>query len=455
MQLESTSTVEAVVLFAGNRIIREMLYPEFEAILDGFVPVPDFKSSAAKACYLVIDSELNLVAVAFFLLDFDAKGMADRRWNIPLQHLTEVSGKGPDLGSGPIRLACFSQCAIEWQQKKLWDPHMGPNENTFQILQKAVRVNHLGLVFKAPIKEKNDVSVEPIFNQKNQLAMQQKLHEHYAQELHDRLAASLKEQHLRIATIESTHQEYVKKLQYEHQQRLQVYKQRLQSLEAKNAELTIGSLTFKEKFEIQVNKVEGIREYFLHKLRAAQVDETSHIQAIEENFALELELKIQAATAELRESLDMREIELFYRNQSEENLKEEIENLKNEYQSLLNNSGEQVLIRLGKAGVNFVVYHPGAGQFNLELEDLSNYLENPTTLVAKKAGVDESLYTHWLIHYQHPICIWVDAKGSLCGRALSRIGSPLEFHQGESNRCKDHQAISYKHANANDAASKK
>ena len=43
MPLATTDTTEAVVLFSGGKITRELLYPEFEAILDGFVPVPDFK----------------------------------------------------------------------------------------------------------------------------------------------------------------------------------------------------------------------------------------------------------------------------------------------------------------------------------------------------------------------------------------------------------------------------
>ena len=43
-------------------------------------------------------------------------------------------------------------------------------------------------------------------------------------------------------------------------------------------------------------------------------------------------------------------------------VKEEIVKVKQENQELLNHSGEQVLTRLEKAGVNFVVYHPGAGQ---------------------------------------------------------------------------------------------
>src|SRR3954467_12850401 len=113
MPLASTDTIEAVVLFSEGKISRELLYPEFEAILDSFLPVPDFRGQTAQAVYLVINSNLLITSAVFFQLDFDAKGMADRRWNVPLQNLAEVSGKGPDLGAGPIRLACFSQCAIE------------------------------------------------------------------------------------------------------------------------------------------------------------------------------------------------------------------------------------------------------------------------------------------------------------------------------------------------------
>ena len=66
MTLESTDSVETVVLFAEDTITRELLYPEFEAILDGFVPVPDFKGSSAKAVYLVINSSLHITAAVFF-----------------------------------------------------------------------------------------------------------------------------------------------------------------------------------------------------------------------------------------------------------------------------------------------------------------------------------------------------------------------------------------------------
>lgn len=174
------------------------------------------------------------------------------------------------------------------------------------------------------------------------------------------------------------------------------------------------------------------------------MDESTQIQAMQANFDIEMNLRLQTATAELREMLDMREVELFYRHQNESALKEEIVNLKHEYQSLLNNSGEQLLTRLNKAGVNFAVYHPGVGQITIPLDDLSQYLDNSTAYVAKKSGVVESLYSQWFAHYQHPVCNCLDAGGRACGKPLIRIGSPVEFHEGESDRCEGHQVISYK-----------
>lgn len=442
MNLGATDTIEAVVLFSGGEITREMLYPEFEAILDGFVPVPDFKGATAKAVYLVVNANLCITSAVFFLLDFDEKGMVDRRWNIPLQQLVEVSGRGPDMGAGPIRLACYSQCAIAWHQKKLWDPQMDVANNSFAQLKKAVKNNRMGLIFKKPTPERITSAAAP--QGQDSLALQQKLHEHYTQEMRDQVASVLKEQRLHIATLHSKQQEAIHQLQNEHQQRLQAYQERLQELETENADLALRNQSLKESFDTQAAKVEGMREYFSHKLKTAQSGEDSQFQALQENFAVELELKVQAATANLREMLDMREVELFYRHQNEATLKEEIANLKRDYQELLNNSGEQLLARLVRAGVNFVVYHPGVGQFTIAQEDLSSYLDNPNGYVAKHAGVGETLYSQWFSHYQNPICNAQDEHGHLCGKTLVRIGSPVEFHDGESNRCEQHQRIAYK-----------
>jgi len=443
MTLESTDTVEAVVLFAGDTITRELLYPEFEAILDGFVPVPDFKGVTAKAVYLVINSNFSIVSAVFFLLDFDEKGMVDRRWNVPLQQLAEVSGKGPDMGAGAIRLACYSQCAIGWHQKKLWDPQMDPAKSSFAQLKKSVQNNRMGIIFK---KQQERLAVIPaaVPQEQNSLGLQQKIHEHYAQELRDQTASLMKEQRLRIATLHSKQQEAMQTVRQEHQQRLQAYQEKLKQLMDQNKDLESRNHSLKESVDIQASKVDGMREYFSHKLKTAQLDENSQIQAMQENFEVELALKLQATTAELREMLDMREVELFYRYQNETALKEEIVNIKQQYHELLNNSGEQVLVKLDKAGINFVVYHPGAGQFTIPLADLSRYIESPTAYVAKNSGVGEKLYFNWFEHYQNPSCKGVDGNGHACDKSLVRIGSPIEFHEGESDRCEHHQLISYK-----------
>ncbi len=449
MTLGQPETAEVIVLFTGNEITREMLYSEFEAILDGFVPVPDFRGQTAKAVYLVVNSNLCVTDAVFFLLDFDEKGMVDRGWNVPLQQLAEESGKGPDMGAGPIRLACYSQCAITWQRKNLWDPLMDPTQSSFHLIKRAVKNNHGGLIFNKSTKENlppvKGLSSQDVQEQDDDhLRRQQELHAYYSNELRVQLSSLAKEQRLRIATIQSKHQETVHKLQQEHQQRVQAYQQKIRELEASKADLETRNETYKEMIDIHAAKVEGIREYYTHKLKMAQHGEGSQLQELHENFAVELDLKVQTATAELREMLEMREVELFYRHQNENALKEEIANIKREFQALLNSGGEHLVKRLAKTGVNFVVYHPGVGQFNIPHDDLSAYIDNPTAYIAKTAGVSETLYANWLEHYQNPVCSAVDVSGHLCQKRLSRIGVPLEFHEGESDRCEHHQMISYK-----------
>lgn len=452
MHLESGDTVEAVVLMEGERITRELLYPEFEAILDSYVSEPHFKHKTVKAVYLVINSSLCITAAVFFVIEFDAEGVADQRWNVPLRALAEAASAGPDLGAGPIRLACFSQCAIELQRNNLWDPQMEPSNNGFSLLKKTIKANRLGLAFKAPAKPpaetqaavaKANPGADTELSERTQQALKKQLHEHYSQELRNRLAAELKDQRLRIASLQSHHQDRVKNLLKEHQQRVRVYQESLLSLQQQNTELKKQNAVIKETLDIQAGKVQGIREYYSHKLKQLQSDEADQGPSGQENLALELELKIQAATRELSETLDMRNVELFYRHQNETSLKEEIAQLKKQHQSLLSSSGEQLLTRLNQAGVSFVVFHHGVGQFTVALEDLSLYLDNPYAFAARKLDISAELYSGWLSHYQKPVCNGLDRNGHLCGKFLPKIDSPLKFHLGESDRCDQHQMVSY------------
>ena len=439
--------LEAVFLFKEGQIYRELLYPEFEAILDGFIPVPDYANDSVKAAYVQIDHSLCVTGVVFFLLGFDASGMVDRRWNVPLRQLIESAGAGPDMGAGAIRLACYSQCPIAWHQKNLWDPLMKRGNNSFVAMRKAVKANRLGFVVQPPVLDEplSPVLAAPSAEEvaREQLVLEQKLHDHYAQELRNKMALLVKEQRLRIATIMNQHQIKLHGMQQEHQQRLGAYQQKHQQYEQQNKELLERNQNLKDSLDVQANKIEGMREYFAHKLKAAQQGESNQVQVLQENFEFELDAKIRAATAELREMLDMREVELFYRHQNESALKDEIVNLKRENQQLLKNSGDQLLERLTKSGINMVVFLPGLGEVAIPLDDLGRYLENPQAYAAEKAGVTENIYLAWLEHHKSPCCNEADARGHICGRSIPALETPLEFHPGESDRCVQHQAIAY------------
>lgn len=438
--------LEAVFLYQDAQISRELLYPEFEAILDGFIPFPDFANSSAKAAYLQIDPSLKVRGIVFFLVSFDGSGMVDRRWNVPLRQLLDATGTGPDMGAGPIRLACFSQCPIAWHQKNLWDPVMERGNNSFVAIRKAVKKNRLGLIFKTPKAAKVDQKSQHTLDAdtaRAQAALEKKLQDRYAQELRDKTSALAKDQRLRISTLMNQHQANLHSVQQQHQQRVSAYQQRLQELEQQNNDLAARNQALKEALDTQAKKIEGMREYFAHKLKAAQSGESSQIQLLQENFALEMEAKVNAATADLREMLDMREVELFYRHQNETVLKEEIVNLKREHQLLLKNSGDQLLDRLTKAGINLMTFLPGVGETAIPLDDLALYLDDPHAYAAEKAEVDEAVYFAWLEHHLSPRCNAVDPKGHQCGRSIPMIESPLEFHSGESDRCSQHQTLVY------------
>src|SRR5690625_6365580 len=104
MSQETSPQNEAVFLFSGDAIDREMLYPEFEAILDGFVPMPENAGGTAKAVYVHIDGELRITAAVFFLLNFDPSGRADPHWNVTLEQVLAMAVMGQELRAGPTSL---------------------------------------------------------------------------------------------------------------------------------------------------------------------------------------------------------------------------------------------------------------------------------------------------------------------------------------------------------------
>jgi len=420
---------EAVLFFDNHQIVKQMLYAEFQAILDGYVPMLDVAGQQLKAVYLRIDSRLCVSAAVFFIIDIDPSGFVDKRWNIPLNNLADEASGGPDMGAGPIRLACYSQCPVEWYQDQLWDPGMRPGLNDLLALKKAIKNNTLCLLFKEDPK--------PSAGAGN--ALGEELKEHYENEHRIRMARVIKEHRLRINMLANTHKQEIQRLQLEHQERLHEYRQKLTIQQQELLEQKYINEQLKETIDGQADKISGLREYFEHKLALAHSNERDELSALQANYEMELEARIESAIADHKEQLHMREVEILYRNERETKLHEEIIHLQEEKQQLLSTSGDQLLDQLAAAGINYVAYHPGAGHLTIPLMDMASYLNNPKGYAADKCGVIEELYDLWMIHFHAPVCQEHQDNGEICGELLERINHPSNFAPGESDRCQHHK----------------
>lgn len=438
---------EAVIFVEGTRVSREMLYSEFEAVLDGVVPITALAGTTAQAVYLRVNQRLLITAAVFFRIAFGSDGHADRRWNVPLQQFADSSARGPDLGAGPIRLACHSQCSVAWQQRNLWDPEMAPGRNTFLLLRKTIKANRLGLTHREEAGEPLGLQVDDAVvrrlraDQEREIEsrLTQQLRSQIEQEFRDHMAQLLREQRLRILTLNSRRKQEAQQLQLAHQQRLQEYRYQLEKRQHEVRLLEQRNTELKETIEGQASKLEGLREYFEHKLRNAQLDEDSQLKAMRENYEAELEARVQAAVLELKEKLQLRDIELMYRSEQEASLEREIRRLRQENQSLLQHSGEQLLEKLEKTGISFVAYHAGAGHLTIPLADMGRYVGDPLAYAADKCGVSRSHYQAWLGHYEAPMCGEGGSAGEPCGASVERISTPSHFHPGEHDRCPRHR----------------
>jgi len=136
---------EAIIFFGKKAIAKEMRYSEFEAVLDGVVGITELANKEVSAAYVKITSTLKVHSLVTFQIEFNARGFADEDWNIPLRHLADNAGPGPDLGAGPIRLSCRSQCSVSWYQRELWEPNQREIDH-FQLLREAMTRNKLGLI---------------------------------------------------------------------------------------------------------------------------------------------------------------------------------------------------------------------------------------------------------------------------------------------------------------------
>jgi hypothetical protein len=445
--LKKPQLVEAVVFYNDRGICKQMLYSEFEAILDGVVGLPEFADCQMRLAYLMINPRLQVRSVVFFYLDFDEEGRADTGWNLPLRQLAERAGRGPDLGAGPIRLACRSQCPVSWQQMHLWDPSLNADSNDLALLRDAIKGNNLGLLVEEELPQVLDAERLQVAPEDSWYAppeitkeMAEQLAEKMEKEHRLKTAQLVRQQRLRLSSLSQQNEEALARARHAADQNNTALQEQMRSLQhalRQQEEINAG---LQAQLASEAERYQASREEMNQKLRALERHGRTEADILRAQFEGELQARVAAAVAEYREQLAIHDVELAYRNQLDVQLQGELSRLRQECEALESQSGQLMLERLAQLGVVFVVYHPGAGHLTIPLADIARYQDNPQAYAAAKCFVSENQYRQWLAHYQQPTCEASLPNGDRCNMPIDRVEAPSRFVAGESNCCPRHRA---------------
>lgn len=435
------------MFFAGQKISKQMLYPEFEAVLDGVVNMPEFIEQQMRAVYVLINPRLLVRSLVFFYIDFDEKGAVDPSWNIPLRHLAERAGRGPDLGAGPVRLACRSQASEPWHQTHLWDPELSPKNNHLLMVRDAVKKNTLSLLFEESQEhlfatEQFTVAAEERWDSAVQVdADAQAFDREKDQAQRKKAAQVIKQQRLRISTLETQHEEQLATIRLQHQSVLTVQQQRVLELEKQLAQQESLNTQLKQQLSVQADNLKNLRADLQTRLRAFEQHEREAMDSLRQQFEHELQARIAVAVVEYKEQVAIRDAEIACKTEQAKQLNNKLQLLKQQLQEQAGQSGEQVLERLSRSGMVFVAYHPGVGHISIPLKDMTLYQEKPMQYIAKKCAVTEDQYMRWLAHYENPVCsVYFDSHAQ-CGLPLAREDKPSGFVDGVTDRCSKHKRL--------------
>jgi len=449
----------AVLFCEKGKIAREMMYAEFEAILDSFVPLPEYAGLDVQAIYVEISPQLKVHSAVYFLIGFDGAGHADRKWNIPLQQLAEQAEPGPNLGAGPIRLACRSQCPVSWHVQHLWDPDMNKSPNDFVMLRDVVKRNKLG--FKQ-VEEDTEESVPVVSETPAPAAagdLLAALTGEGASEADKALSSSLvkflrqklseentsereeitKRQTLLLAAQKTKFEDEITKLEESHGEELRQMQTKLQEYHQQISEYKKQSEKLQQQLVEQNKSLAESQQLFEKKLAKNKEVDNSQVDTFKKTLMQEMQRKIEALAKEYSDELSTKEMEIAYRDEEKLALEKELAKLSAEKALLISQGGEQFLNRLKDNQVSFVVYHPGPGHINIDIDNIGEYLSNPVAYVAKSCKVSEDAYRQWIIHQQNPVCqSFSEAKGDVCGKKLKAVTTPTQFVMGRSDRCPLH-----------------
>jgi len=259
----------------------------------------------------------------------------------------------------------------------------------------------------------------------------------FSQLRRDRAAREIKQLRLQVRMQNTGRQDELAQLERQHKTELSGSRTQMEKLLLAMQHEQERYNQLKEKLAQQAEEFQLAREQFLDQIDEVKELESSQIAMLRRKFELEMRSRIEAQTAQMKEMLDMREVELFYREEQISTLREEVAELRQEKLRLLRDGADKYIEKLHNAGLTFVAYHPGVGHITIPLDDMGRYLDSPTAYAAETCFVTEEHYRQWLEHYQTPVCGHGEGKHA-CSRAVQRVDSPTKFIAGKSDRCGEH-----------------
>ncbi|WP_417515132.1 DNA repair protein [Marinobacter sp.] len=408
---QATDNYSAVFFIEGNEVARQMRASEFGAFLDGYVGLSDLAETDVKAVLVDLSGDLLVHALVFFRIWFDEEGRADSSWNMPIEELAARGAKGPNMGGGAIRLVCRSQCPDPQYAAELWDPDMTPGNNHFQVIRKAVNAN--SLKFRRVEPEEENIPVLRAGEHGSTLTEESRTDADRS-----RVAQLIREQRLRIKTLQSVHRDMLSEVQREH--RLEI-----KTLHNEAAEIL-------QRFERQRLSNE--------QLKNRLAERNQQYLTMQEEMATDGagkdrdDANVNAELVLLREQLERKRRELEHRDEKFVALEQEVYELR--HREPLENS---IMGHLKGQSVFLVAYHPGVGHLTLPYQDIETYFRNPIAYAAERCGMNEPSYMQWLEHYENPVCQHSVQGGELCGEPLLRVSQPADFRSGLDDRCESHR----------------
>ena len=392
---------EAVFFLDNGHVIKEVLYVEFEAILDNYVGIPEFSGLSQQAAYVSISADLTIQTVVLFCIDFDKQGQVPACWNLPLRYMASLAHPGPDLGEGCVKVLSAADPVDEGYRQHLWEPGRSTVE-VLTAIRRAVKRNKLGIYAGSSIASFSaNLQSSQIMHATHFAGQPMGVSPHY---LDSNLESALREQQQRVREeLEAGHAESLKKVT------------------DANAQLQQQSDALAEK----MNQLEA--------------DNHRQIELIVDKYKAKLRSRLAEQEAHWQEKIAEKELALHYAEDKIVHLQDEINSLEEALPDEKRQATHNFLREMMNGGVELIVSESGIGSFGLKLAQVEEFLEDKDCFWAAQLGLSLVHYKAWHKHYQRPVCQVGASTGCECGEAVGRVNHPRDFVIGESDVCRKHR----------------